>query len=262
MKPHRLVLAVLAAVVLSACNGDDADPPPGYLIAGDLPSEIKILAGGPASMHFRAVHTRRSGVDPATNKVIPVPNAVTLGVGPLPAGITGAYVGAAAGRPEFTARLQINVPAGIAQGVYPIAVTGTAPPVAPKSSTPYTVKAYGAADGGAYIEITPSEVSLTPGGPGVVVMATVTQIPPYVGPVTVTYPGAGTALPPGVRVTGQTTYTFAIGGAAGNVVTRQFIVTANGEAAAGHTFPQAEVRTGPAAPGAKTDVAAHVVSVR
>ena len=97
MKPHRLVLAVLAAVVLSACNGDDADPPPGYLIAGDLPSEIKILAGGPASMHFRAVHTRRSGVDPATNKVIPVPNAVTLGVGPLPAGITGAYVGAAAG---------------------------------------------------------------------------------------------------------------------------------------------------------------------
>jgi hypothetical protein len=64
-----------------------------------------------------------------------------------------------------------------------------------------------------------------------------------------------------VSVAGQTSYTFNIGGAAGDVATRQFIIIANREAS-GHTTPAAEVRTGPAGPGAKTDAAAHIVSVQ
>jgi hypothetical protein len=259
MTLHRLALVAFAATCLSSCDG--GNPPPDYLIVGELPTDIKVIAGAPPSIHFRPVSAHHSGVDPASGKDIPVPNPVTFGVGPLPAGITAAFVGPAAGRPDFTARLQINVPAGIAAGDYPIAVTGTAPPVAPKSENPYYVRAYGAQDGGAYIEITPSQASLTPGGPGVVVMATVTRIPPYVGQVTVTYPGPGTTLPPGVSVAGQTSYTFNIGGAAGDVATRQFIIIANREAS-GHTTPAAEVRTGPAGPGAKTDAAAHIVSVQ
>jgi hypothetical protein len=261
MKLNRSASILFVTAVLSGCNGE-SDPAPDYRIAGELPSEIKVLAGAPPSNHFRPVYARRAGVDPASGKDIPVPNAVTLGIGALPAGITAAFNGPAAGRPEFTARLQINVPAGLAVGDYPIAITGAAPPVAPKSDTPYVVKAYDATKGGAFIEVTPSEVSLTPGGPGVVVMATITRIPPYVGAITVTYPGAGSTLPPGVTVAGQTSHTFNIGGAAGDSATRQFIIIANREAAAGHTFPQAEVRTGPAAPGALTDTAAHVVSVQ
>ena len=194
-----------------------------------------------------------------TGKVIPPPANVTLGVPPLPAGITAAFVGAAAERPEFGAQLRINIPNTVPRGTYQVKVKGTAPPVAAKTVTTHLVRVYGPLDGGAYVEISPSEVTLSPDGTAVVT-ATVTRIPPYNGNVTLTYPGAGTALPTGVAVAWRTTYTFMVGPAA-RTVSRQFILVA-GDNASGSTFPSAEVRTGPAVPGAKTDTVAHIVMVR
>jgi len=248
---------ILIAVALGSCDKKAPSTPPDYIILGELPTDIKVIQGTAVTV-FKQVSTRAAGSVPGTSNVIPVPANATLGVGPLAAGITAAFVGVAVGRPPFDARLQIDVANTVPRGSYNVQVTGTAPPVAPKTETTHIVRVYDPMDGGAYVEISPSEVVMSPGGTATVT-ATVTRIPPYVGPVTLSYPGAGTALPPQVRVTGLTTYTFNLGPGT-DVVSKQFILEAGDPL--GSTFPSAEVRTGPAVPGAKTDLAPHVVSVR
>jgi len=256
MKFVHLIPVILLATALSACG---QNTPPDYNILGELPSEIKVIQGTAVSVP-KKILVRKAGNVPGTSTTIPAPANVTLGVGAMAPGITAAFQGAAAGTPPFDAQLLINVANTVPRGSYPVNITGTAPPVAAKTEATHNVRVYGPVDGGAYIEISPSEVDISPGGSATVI-ATVTRIPPYVGNVTVTYPGAGTALPTGVTIAGQTQYTFALGPPAGNSVIKQFILSA-AENATGGTFPSAEVRTGPAAPGAKTDTAAHIVTVR
>ncbi|MGH7462571.1 MAG: hypothetical protein ACREMA_16300 [Longimicrobiales bacterium] len=263
MRRDRLFLLLLLAGFSPGCEdgpggGGAPVPPPDYLISGELPFDIKVLEGT-APTFVKEIAVRQGGNVPATGARIPLPANVGLAVLPAEAGIIAAFIGPAAGRPQFDAPLRIDVPAAAPRGSYFIRVAGTAPGVADKTENTHLVRVYGPADGAAYVEVSPSEVSLTPGRP-VNVTVTVTRIPPFNGNVRVTYPGAGTALPAGVRVVGVTEYTFMLGPGVDRV-TRQFTLEA-GDNAAGNTVPKAEVRVFPINPAGPTDVAAHVVSVR
>ena len=250
---NRVVLPSLLflAFFIGACNGNKPVQPD-YSISGEMPHDIKVLQGQ-AVVAFRVVRVY--------NHIlinIPSPNLVTLASGPQAAGITVNFQGANAGRPNFNASIAVNVANTVAAGSYPVSITGTAAGIPQKNVSTHTVRVFGPADGGAYIEVIPSsELTIRP-GEGKSIIARVTRIPPFVGNVTVTFPGAGSALPTGVTVAGQQQFVVALN-AANPSKDVQFLIQA-GDNASGISVAKAEVMTGAGA-AAKTDESPLIIVV-
>lgn len=248
---RKTILFALLFLVFGTMACQDKTVQPDYRISGSAQYEIKTIVGQ-AVTAFRVVHARSYLLSN-----IPVPKSVTLDSGKMAAGITVTFTGVNAGRPDFDSPIQIDVAATLKAGTYPVNIKGTSAGIPDKKATTHAVKVFGPADGGAYVEVFPSEIHIKPGETKTVT-ARVHQIPPFAGMATVTFPGAGTTLPNGVTVAGKKQFNVMLN-AANPSRDVQFLLQA-AENASGISITEAEVSTGAGA-AAKTDIAPVIIVV-